>query len=186
MTTNPRGSANAESLPAIRHQPELRALLLLDTLPAGCITYLVPDSSFAPHLREGEFAVVDTADVEPVPGEFFVIAYGDDRVSAGYRFDLVEPICRKVNYCQANAAGSRAYWTDRAGEGEPRACWHVLHEASAHVRAARAMGLRPNRLTEGPFTTEHLRSKLIGRVVGIYQAQPGGPATARSKEESGQ
>jgi len=179
MTTNHTGSANAERLPAFRHQPELRALMMLDALPPGCISVHVPDDRFAPHLREGELAVVDTTDVEPTLGEFFVIAYDDRRRASGYVLKFVEPICRMENYVEAGKDGERDYWTSDPAKGAPREFWEVLHEPLANAVLARRMG-RPSMIPkEGPFTTDHLRSKLLGRVVGIYRAQPGGTAPAR-------
>lgn len=179
MTTNRTGSASGDRLPAFRHQPELRALMLLDALPPGCITIHVPDDRFGPHLREGELAIIDTTDVEPTIGEFFVIAYDDRRRASGCVLEFVEPIRRMENYVEAGKNGERDYWTSDPSKGTPREFWEVLHEPQANAVLARRMG-RPSMIPkEGPFTTDHLRSKLLGRVVGIYRPQPGGTAAAR-------
>lgn len=47
---------------AVARQPDLRALMMFDTLPAGCIAHLVNDAHSMPHIRPGEFVVVDTTD----------------------------------------------------------------------------------------------------------------------------
>jgi len=180
MTTNRHGSASGERLPTFKHQPELRALLMMDALPPGCITVLAPDDRFAPHIREGELTIVDTTDVEPVVGEFFVIAYNDSRLPGGYVFKFIEPICRMVNYVESAKEGERDYWTSDPAKGTPREFWEALHEPMANVILARRMGRPSMVMKEGPFTTDHLRSKLIGRVVGIYRPQPGGTASARN------
>ena len=47
---------------------ELRALEVMDVLPAGCFEMLVEDVCSVPHLRPGEFAVIDPSDCEPQHG----------------------------------------------------------------------------------------------------------------------
>lgn len=63
----------ASALPA--PSQEYRALLLFADLPAGCIAHPVTDHHLAPHLRPGEFAIIDSADREPVNGELFLVAW---------------------------------------------------------------------------------------------------------------
>ena len=43
----------------------LRALTMYDHVPGGCILQQVTDDDSAPHLRAGEFAIVDTTDTWP-------------------------------------------------------------------------------------------------------------------------
>jgi hypothetical protein len=50
-------------------QPQLRALTCFDSLPPHHKTFHVRDGSSAPHLKPGEFAVIDTADTELQKGE---------------------------------------------------------------------------------------------------------------------
>lgn len=52
----------------------LRALLVYDTLPAGCIAHTVTKDDLGPHLRPGEFAIIDPADRDPVRGELYLVA----------------------------------------------------------------------------------------------------------------
>lgn len=54
---------------------DLRALMMFDTLPAGCKAMLVTDDYCAPHIRAGEFVVLDTADTTPRNGEVYVIQW---------------------------------------------------------------------------------------------------------------
>ncbi|MFG1270106.1 hypothetical protein V5F40_19310 [Xanthobacter sp. DSM 14520] len=70
------------------HQPELRALMMFPTLPPGHMTFPVPDDAFYPHLRRGEFAVVDLADHRPAEGELFLISYRDQRIESGHVYAL--------------------------------------------------------------------------------------------------
>lgn len=77
-----RALAPAPQPPAVQfeHQPELRALMMFPTIPPGHMTFLVPDDRFHPHLRRGEFAVVDLADHQPAQRELFLISFSDPRV----------------------------------------------------------------------------------------------------------
>ena len=61
--------------PQALHIPEYRALMVYDHVPAGCTLQLVGDEESAPHLRPGEFAVVDTEDTEPQNGELYLIRW---------------------------------------------------------------------------------------------------------------
>lgn len=58
-----------------RLQPQLRALPLLSSLPACCVVLPVTNDLNAPHLRTGEFAVIDASERQPINGELFGIAY---------------------------------------------------------------------------------------------------------------
>lgn len=51
----------------------IRALDLLDVLPAGHAAILVRDDAFEPHLHRGELAVIDTADKDRLPGELYAL-----------------------------------------------------------------------------------------------------------------
>src|ERR1700719_3914213 len=63
--------AQADGTPSTP-QP-LRALTLFDHVPEGCILQPVTDDDSAPHLRVGEFAIVDTTDTEPQHGEVYLV-----------------------------------------------------------------------------------------------------------------
>ena len=52
---------------------EYRALQVFDHIPPGCKGVLVTNDRFAPHLRCGEFAVVDTADKIEQIGEIYLL-----------------------------------------------------------------------------------------------------------------
>lgn len=91
-----RALATKPQLSAVQfeHQPELRALMMFPTLPPGHMTFLVEDDAFHPHLRRGEFAVLDLADREPAQGELFVISYSNPLVECGRTFALCQMIGR--------------------------------------------------------------------------------------------
>ncbi|ABS68653.1 hypothetical protein Xaut_3424 [Xanthobacter versatilis] len=144
----------ASHFPAIpfEHQPELRALMMFPTLPPGHMTFPVPDDAFYPHLRRGEFAVVDLADHQPAEGELFLISYRSLSMESGHVYAL----------CAMRLKRSRV---DPA-----RTSWYARHSLpEAGVRAT---------LSEGPFTTEHAAERLVGRVEGVWV--PGAAARGAS------
>jgi len=53
----------------------IRALPLVDQLRPDEILVMVGDDHNAPHLRIGEFAVIDTTDTTPQHGELFAMQY---------------------------------------------------------------------------------------------------------------
>ena len=55
---------------------ELRALTLHDVVPAGHVAVPVTRPDWLPHLRPGEFAVLDPSDTEPQPGEIYGLMIG--------------------------------------------------------------------------------------------------------------
>ncbi|MGH6861808.1 MAG: hypothetical protein ACRECY_16275 [Phyllobacterium sp.] len=134
------------------HQPELRALMMFDKLPAGCISFLVTDDYSLPHIRPGELVVVDTNDTRPRNGELSVIQWQSGR--------------RQV--CQ-----SRISTKFREDDGSPT--WSVgslRHpDIETWLKSERAAGRVPiyPGWSEGWFDSEHLQSKLVGAVIGIYQ-----------------
>ena len=58
------------------HQRELRALTLFDRRHPGHASFLVQDDRSVPHLREGEYAIIDLRDREPQHGEIYLIEFG--------------------------------------------------------------------------------------------------------------
>ena len=55
----------------------LRALDVLDTVPPGCRGVVVGHDRFAPHIRRGEIAVIDTTDKSPHRGEIYALWIGE-------------------------------------------------------------------------------------------------------------
>lgn len=127
------------------------------TLPPNCIAFVVNDHYSLPFIRPGECVVVDTEDKTARVGDIYVIEW-----SGGRR-----------NLCQARHS-SVVY--QREGHA-PR--WNVgsmrtttREEFEAWLAEPKKRGAIPewNRAwTEGPFTIEHLESKLVGAVIGLYQ-----------------
>ncbi|MBB4407068.1 helix-turn-helix transcriptional regulator [Agrobacterium radiobacter] len=131
------------------------------TLPPHCIAFEVTDLHSLPFIEPGEVVVVDTEDRTPRVGDIYVIEW----------------IGGKRNLCQARH--SSAIYQSRK-----EIAWNVgsMRTTSPYefgvwlekAKADHARGVVPvwtGGWTEGPFTFEHLESKLVGAVVGLYKPQ---------------
>ena len=157
-------------------QPELRTLMLLPIIPTGCMTFQVHEDSFHPHLRRGEFAVVDLTDHQPQLGEIYLIAYSSARFECGLAYKL----CVAVGRMNTLGPGG---WSDPSGK--PAMCWYAHHGMPPRSREEREHRLRTGTAyaSEGPLTTEYFAEKLVGRVVGIFAPVIGEARAAASKPE---
>lgn len=146
--------ANQASLTPFVHQPDLRAQMILPSVPAGHLTMLVDHQGFEPFLYRDEFVVVDPADKEPEAGEFYVIAYKSSLSAGGLHFVICQ--LRRgwgylkpdgVLYCTSNPGPETASW-------ERVPYWYANHGRGS--------------TSEGPMFADYLKSKLVGRVVGLF------------------
>ncbi len=154
-------------------QPDLRAFVVYDRLPAGCTAYHVTDTKNAPHLRPGDVAIIDPGDCEPAAGELFVIKWGSGvcdivetiyspgRYSSGPNGEVIDTVCWKVG--ASNRARSFEDAQDRLARGQ-------------HVG-----------WVDGPYATEGanagaLNEKLRGRVIGILEPDFAEPLRLSSTE----
>lgn len=127
-----------------RHQPELRALMVLPAIPPGHMTFPVTDDTFMPHLRPGELAVIDMSDRQPENGELFLIGYAATYLTGP---GIKHRLCQTLQRARS------------AKEAEPT-FWFARH------------GMRRGCYGDGDFTTDYLSEKLVGRVVGIFEPHP--------------
>lgn len=131
-------------------QPELRALPTFDVLPEDCTAFLVTDDYSTPHIKSGEYVVVDTSDTVPRAGELYVIQWDSGR--------------RIV--CQANISAKFSTKNEIA--------WSVGSlrrvDTLKWIEAQRKLGklLMYPGWSDGWYDTNHLQSKLVGAVIGIY------------------
>ncbi|MBP2150306.1 hypothetical protein V5F63_09950 [Xanthobacter autotrophicus DSM 597] len=167
-----RALAISPQLPAVQfeHQPELRALMILPTLPPGHMTFPVEDDAFYPHLRRGEFAVVDLADHLPARGELFLISFSDPRVESGLAFAL----------CMMRGS----HWFRRADGvnvrspepgAEPETTWTACFWIPPESRDEYQRLLQAGRIgtCDGPMREDYAAERLVGRVVGVWVPGPG-------------
>ena len=128
---------------------DVRALTVLGTVPAGCRAMPVLDDRNAPHLRQGEIAIIDPADCALVHGELFAVLYG------------------------SGPTIMQAIWRTR---GDLSAWWALClnrpkdwPEAQAWMAGGRALPMG-----DGPYRPGGLEERTLGRVIGILQ-----PATVQ-------
>ena len=136
---------------------ELRALFAYNELPAGCIAYLVAEDDLSPHLRPGEFAIVDPADCEPVRGELFLVAWDRRALNPDgtERLALVQ-----------------AFQRNHECDGKPFTAWWVgsmRNRLSPEMTTCLVAQGRWDRLgwSNGPYCSGILERQIRGRVVGV-------------------
>ena len=83
-------------VPSPALQP-IRALEVFSTVPAGHTLHPQRDDAHAPHIRAGEFAVIDPTDREPEHGELFLIEFGRNS-HAGPRATIMQTWCKWYEY----------------------------------------------------------------------------------------
>jgi len=134
-------------------QPSLRALTFFGSLPPHHKTFRVRDDASAPHLKPGEFAVIDTRDAELQKGEVYLIQY-----ESGSRY-LVQ-----IN-------------TGRIGtlSGRQQLVWWA-RDLAGFRRVDTLPGSIPCSagVSDGPYSPKQLRRKLLGRLVGYSETALGG------------
>jgi hypothetical protein len=138
----------------------IRALTLFETLPPDHKTFRVPDDGSSPHLKEREFAVIDTTDREPQHGELFL-----KQESGHSRPRQIVQV--KAGMCQITETGpeSPVWWlSDLAGFRQ------IGDTAGIPLFAG---------LSYGPYDAaeQYLQTQFIGRVVG-YAVNSFGEAIA--------
>jgi hypothetical protein len=131
---------------------ELRAFEAFDHVPAGCKLVLVTDDSNKPHLRLGEFAVVDMTDTGFVSGEVYLVGWKHGHVA--------ESICQVIERTM-----------DGGPDGKPfQGIWFcpLNHpqrlEDIQHWRG-------PLYASDGPLKPQYLPEYIKGRVIGIFVAR---------------
>jgi hypothetical protein len=85
--------------PATQPRP-IRALTIFDSLPRNRRTLLIEDDASAPHLKVGEYAVIDTTDRKPQSGELYVIQYSNGP-------DIVQIRKNEIGWWARDLAGYR-------------------------------------------------------------------------------
>ena len=128
-------------------QPGL-ALTVSGSVPPGCMGYLIDDDDSEPVLRDGEFAIIDVNDREPVTGQLFLIEW--DRGDRA----LVETFLRPNQ--KKDGTEVLRWWVGAYNRPRSR---EQLDEALA--------GRRTISCIDGPYKPGCLEAKLIGKVIGV-------------------
>lgn len=158
MATNPLQPGSAPV------QPDLRAFIVYNHVPAGCIIVPVTDEASFPILRPGDFVVVDTKQTDP-DRDLFVIEFGSETASR----HIVELFSRAGRF----GSGPNREMIDTT-------CWFTGYYNRPRSRDETEQWLRDGRarrlsmFCDGPYATEgrnagYLKSKLVGRVVGVFE-----------------
>jgi hypothetical protein len=131
-------------------QSPLRALTLFETLPPGHKTLPVEDNGSFPHLKVGEYAVIDTTDVELQKGEMYVIQH-----ESGSRSRHIIQI--KADVISLMSGRRQSVWWVCDLAGFRRVC-----TLPSEIPLLGGM-------SDGPYTSRQLQKKLLGRVVGYSE-----------------
>ena len=160
-----RGGMNA---PAEKPAEPIRALTLFESLPPQHVTFRVDDDGSDPHLRSGEYAVVDTTDRELQPGELYL------RQSDGGSRDRSIVQVKIATGVEVQDDPSETVWT------------------TLQLRGFRKVGELSDfgiplfgGLSGGWYSAEELRAVLVGRVVGVSMNSLGnllGPSAGYENE----
>lgn len=126
-------------------QPGLRSFIVYDRVPAGLAAFPITDDRNAPHLRVGDFVVVDPADNEPCDGELFVTEWrsspGQQRVNETFT-------APGLNVWAVGPVAQPAWVKEAVADGAPPA----------------------TRWCDFGYSAETLRKCLKGRVIGLLQS----------------
>lgn len=144
---------NALVTQAVQHN----TLNVYRTLPPNCIALTVDDHYSLPFIRPGECVVVDTENKTARVGDIYVIEWMGGR----------------RNLCQARHSSvvyQREGHAPRWNVGSMRTTTREEFETWLAEPIKPGVISEWNRSwTEGPFTLDHLESKLVGAVIGLYQ-----------------
>ncbi|EAQ35769.1 hypothetical protein NB311A_05113 [Nitrobacter sp. Nb-311A] len=138
---------------AIRTVAEpLRALTEFTTLPHGHMTFRIEEDGSEPHLKEGEYAVIDMTDRSVQNGELFLIQY-----QSGNRARRIVQVKSTMTQITPPPSPKRLVWW----------CCSLRGFRPLHIPPAGSGGIPEyTGLSDGPYLAEGLEKKLLGRVVG--------------------
>jgi len=129
---------------------ELRALETFNSLPKSHSTFLCTESGHEPHIRVGEYAVIDKSDRTPQHGEVYLIKYPSESLALK----------------QANLATGVEIGRKRLPK-DPRIWWldalRKFHNTGEKIHGVPVFA----GLSDGPYETHYLRRLIVGRIVGI-------------------
>jgi len=130
---------------------EPRAYPVVNDMPPGHTVAYVTDDRHWPHLKPGEYVLVDTTDRAIVYGELYLVRHS--------RGPMLWQICRTSNIGRIDVGSGTA--TMRPPNNPPprklpNGTWDI---AGCHFSA-------------GPIYLDALQEQIIGRVVGLFVARP--------------
>lgn len=145
---------------------EIRALEIMSSIPAGCITHFVCDEDCEPHIHLGECAIIDTNDTEPQSGEVYLIRWASGATSIKQLFSRP--------FTSADHGERIGFWT--------RCLNFVPYNPSPSRKSETGIPVIGRRsYADGPRLAETIRKALLGRGVGVYAA-PDAPLMLKQTE----
>ena len=131
-------------------QPGLRSFIVYDRLPEGCVAFEVPDDKNLPHLRAGDFVVVDPSDCEPGLGELFAITW---KSSFDGRWQIVQT----------------DHWPIPGGDPDQVRWGLGAAAAECLVSVCGATSGPRLRWADGPYPEDYVREITHGKIIGILE-----------------
>ena len=130
----------------------------------GYIAHKVDDNRAAPLLSEGDYVVVDTGDTMPVPGGMFLVEWSNGRRSL---MSTRPTACER----RLDEQGRAHLFMRKDGPGtvwyfDPLIAPRSKQEIQAWIKAGRMMGT-----SDGPYDLDYMRSKIVGRLVGVVDGE---------------
>jgi hypothetical protein len=152
------------SLPRRRPTPNFDALVptsprafqIFDHVPPGCKLFPIRENNHVPHLRAGEFAVVDHQDREYQFGEVYLINF-----SKGAHRSIM----------QVKKKPLRGSCDPSVTEG----IWFLPLCKPRFLPNGDLDWSHPVYMSDGPLNPKYLPDYLAGRVIGIFEARDDGP-----------
>lgn len=150
---------------------EYRALTIFEAVPTDCGGIEVPSNDFVPHLKKGEIAVIDPDDNEPMAGEIYAVAIPSPLAPDGLAVRFVQLWCRRDRMAERGLDGrwimdaeDAIGWWMRFGLARPPVirAFHSMEAAEEELSSVV--------LSDGPMRADGIRSRIIGRVIGVVGA----------------
>jgi hypothetical protein len=129
----------------------IRAFDLLDHVPPGCKLVMATDNSNDPHIKPGEFVIVDMNDTAFVSGEIYLIGWKN-----GHKAESICQVIKRTMECLARGPFQGIWFCPL---NRPQRIEDIEHWRG------------PLYASDGPLKPEYLPEYIKGRVIGIFMAK---------------
>lgn len=143
--------------------PDVTLPTITEIVP-GYIAHKVEYERAEPLLSEGDYVVVDTGDTLPVPGGMFLVEW----LNGSRSLMSTRPAACEIK-CDENG---RSYYNmqkdglDTVWYFAPLVAPRSKEEIQEWIKAGRMMST-----CDGPYDLDHMRSKIVGRLVGVVDGK---------------
>lgn len=140
-------------------QPDLKAFIVFDRPPAGCIPFVVNNDDTAPLLRLGDIALVDTTDRDLAP-DLFAVRSLDGSVA------LRELWPMSVDFhLNGTVEPGRGWFLAAYNRPRSEAEWRAAFDRGSRISG----GFADGPYSETGRSASALSARIVGRVIGILQ-----------------